>query len=125
VQSLHYDFVEEGPVDHPYFHVQLTDEVIPADDLRSTHFELELPGQHESNDCWVTTRIPTPDMTLASVIYCLVADHLAAENFAQFAETVQSIQNRLPAPSFESIKKSLEKSSIHFKSSHWFAHMQK
>src|SRR5579862_2232166 len=35
VQSLHYDFVRDGQADHPYFHVQLSDETIPEEDLRS------------------------------------------------------------------------------------------
>jgi hypothetical protein len=121
VQSLHYDFVEGGQNDHPFFHVQLTDELIPEEDLRSAGFELSVPAS--ANECWVTTRIPTPDMTLASVIYCLVADHLGAINFTQFAQNVESIQNRIPAPSFETIKQSLNESTAHFKSSHWFAHM--
>lgn len=122
-QSLHYDFVEGGQADHPFFHVQLTNEAIPADDLQSAGFALELPGEENTNECWVTTRIATPDMTLASVIYCLVADHVGAKRFAEFSETVQSIQNRLPPPNYDVIKKSLEKSPTHFKSSHWFAHM--
>jgi len=121
VQSLHYDFVEGGQDDHPFFHVQLSDELIPEDDLRSTGFELSVPSS--ANECWVTTRIPTPDMTLASVIYCLVADHLGAINFSEFAQNVESIQNRLPAPSFETIRKSLDRTTAHFKSSHWFSHV--
>ena len=123
VQALHYDFVMGGQTDHPFFHVQLSNEPISTDDLRSTGCELELPKQDSVNECWVTTKIPTPDMTLASVIYCLVADHLGANSFARFAETVDSIQKRLPPPSFDSIRKSIEESSMHFKSSHWFAHM--
>jgi hypothetical protein len=120
-QSLHYDFVEGGQHDHPFFHVQLTDELIPTDDLRSAGFELPVPVL--ANECYVTTKIPTPDMTLASVIYCLMADHLGASGFSQFAENVESIQNRIPAPKFEAIKKSLDHFKAHFKSSHWFSHM--
>jgi len=120
-QSLHYDFVEGGQHHHPFFHVQLTDELIPTDDLRSAGFELPVPVS--ANECYVTTRIPTPDMTLASVIYCLMADHLGAGGFSQFAENVESIQNRIPAANFEAIKKSLGQFTAHFKSSHWFSHM--
>ncbi len=120
-QSLHYDFVEGGQNAHPFFHVQLTDELIPLDDLRSAGFELPVPIS--ANECYVTTRIPTPDMTLASVIYCLMADHLGAGAFSQFSESVESIQNRIPAPNFEAIKKSLDQFKAHFKSSHWFSHM--
>lgn len=121
-QSLHYDFVEGGQQDHPFFHVQLTDELIPPEDLRSAGFQVSIPALE--NECYVTTRIPTPDMTLASVIYCLMADHLGAGGFAQFAAKVESIQNRIPAPNFERIKKSLERFDAHFKSSHWFSHMK-
>jgi hypothetical protein len=121
VQSLHYDFVEGGQHDHPFFHVQLTDELIPQEDLQNAGFDLSVAAS--GNECWVTTRIPTPDMTLASVIYCLMADHLGSSGFSEFAENVESIQNRIPAPSFEPIKKSLDASAAHFKSSHWFSHM--
>jgi hypothetical protein len=121
VQSLHYDFVEGGQNNHPLFHVHLTDELIPNDDLRSTGCELCVPAS--DNECWVATRIPTPDMTLASVIYCLVADHLGTVHFSRFAETVEAIQNQIPAPSYELIKVSLKQSTFHFKSSHWFSHM--
>jgi hypothetical protein len=119
VQALHYDFVEYGQNDHPFFHVQLSDEPIPE----AAEFELNLLTPAEPNECWVTTRIPTPDMTLASVLYCLIADHLGAGRFSQFAQKVQSIEDRLPPLGFESIRRSLERCPAHFKSSHWFAHM--
>jgi hypothetical protein len=124
VQSLHYDFVEGGQPHHPFFHVQLTHEPIPEADLRSTGFDLQLKLQEPSSECWVTTRIPTSDMTLASVLYCLVADHLGTGFFGQFAERVHSIQERLPPPSFDALKNSIQKSAAHLKSSHWFAHMR-
>lgn len=124
VQALHYDFVEPGQADHPYFHVQLSDEPIPNAELRASGFDLDLAAPKESNECWVTTRIPTPEMTLASVLYCLVADHLGESQFDQFSRTVKSIEDRLPPPAFDSIKVSLERSPKHFKSSHWFAHMR-
>jgi hypothetical protein len=124
VQALHYDFVDHGQTDHPFFHVQLSDEAIPPADLRASGFEMDLPLPGESNQCWVATRIPTPDMTLASVLYCLVADHLGAPRFAEFSKTVQSIESRLPPPAFDYIKQSLVKFPSHFKSSHWFSHTQ-
>ncbi len=120
-QSLRYDFVDGGQEDHPYFHVHLTDELIPEEDLRATGFAFNVSSS--SNKCWVTTKIPTPDMTLASVIYCLVADHLGAIRFNQFAQSVRGIQDRLPPLRFERIKTSINLSSGHFKSSHWFSHM--
>ena len=120
-QSLHYDFTDTGQKDHPFFHVHLTDGRIPEGDLRNAGFELQLPEQ--PSECWVTTRIPTPDMTLASVLYCVVADHLGAGHFKEFARKVESIQGRLPHPGFDALKRSLRTSSKHLKSSHWFAHM--
>jgi hypothetical protein len=111
-QSLHFDFMATGQKDHPFFHAHLNDGRIPE----------ELPEQQ--SDCWVTTRIPTPDMTLASVLYCVVADHLGAGHFKQFAEKVESIQGRMPHPGFDALRRSLQTSSKHFKSSHWFAHMR-
>lgn len=122
-QSLRFDFPEGGKSDHPIFHVQLTTEQIPTDDVRKAGFDLELKLPDQANECWVTTRIPTPDMTLASVLYCLVADHLRTSFFRDFAARVHSIQERLPHPSFGTLKNSLQKTSTHFKSSHWFAHM--
>ncbi len=121
-QSLHFDFVVGGQTDHPIFHAQLTDEPIPEADLRSTGCDFKLKLTEPSTECWVTTRIPTPDMTLASVLYCIVADHLGTSFFRDFADRVHSIQERLPQPSFEALKMSLQESSSHFKCSHWFAH---
>ncbi len=123
-QSLHFDFVEGGQINHPIFHVQLIDEPIPEADLRGTGFDLELRLTQPPNECWVTTRIPTSDMTFASVLYCVVADHLGTDFFRDFAERVRSIQERLPHPCCDALKKSLQESSLHFKSSHWFAHMR-
>lgn len=122
VQSLHYDFGEQGKDNHPLFHVQVTNELISESDLRATDFGLRVSSA-QSNMHGVTTRIPTPDMTLASVLYCLVADHSKADIFIPFAERIHSIQDRLPPPCFDMLQKSLQKSKNHFKSSHWFAHM--
>jgi hypothetical protein len=121
-QSLHFDFVEGGQTDHPIFHVQLTDELLPEADLRSMGCDLDLKLTEPSPECWVTTRIPTSDMTFASVLYCIVADHLGTHFFRHFAERVDSIQEQLPQPSFDALKKSFQESSLTFKSSHWFAH---
>lgn len=123
VRAVHYDFEKGGQTGHPFFHAQLSDEAIADGDLRSTGFDLTLKLPEESNERCVGTRIPTPDMTLASVLYCLVADHLGAAIFTQFANNVHSIEGRLPPLSFDAIKESLQR-SVHFKSSHWFAHMQ-
>jgi hypothetical protein len=124
-QSLHFDFDEIGQADHPFFHVQLDRQLISKDDRQSAQFNLELlPSPSQAAECEVTTRIPTPDMTLTSVLYCLAADHLRSDIFQQFAERVHRIQDRLPLLSFDALKKSVARSPDHFKSSHWFAHTQ-
>jgi len=124
VQSLHFDFVEGGQPDHPFFHVQLSDELIHEDKRQSARFDLAVLSSGLPNECWVTTRIPTPDMTLTSVLYCLVADHLGGGIFSEFKRRVDPIKDRLPAVRFDALKNSVQKSSVHFKSFHWFAHMQ-
>jgi hypothetical protein len=121
VQSLHYDFVAGGQTCHPLFHVQLTHELI---DLEGIEVDIELKLQDDPSLCWVTTRIPTSDMTLASVLYCLVADHLSEGIFREFEKHFLSIQERLPRLSYGPLKDSVSNSE-HFKSSHWFAHMAK
>ena len=122
-RSLHYDFVAGGQIDHPLFHVQLTLEPIPENDLLNDGFydRLKIP---KGRECGVTTRIPTSDMTFPSVLYCLVADHLENAIFKQFTKDVDSIlPSRLPSPNFDTLMTSLQQSSSpHFKSSHWFAH---
>jgi hypothetical protein len=119
VQSLHYDFVAGGQPCHPLFHAQLTHELAAVEGIE---VDIELKLQDEPNLCWVTTRIPTSDMTLASVLYCLVADHLGPGIFDEFQKRFLSIQERLPRLSYGALKDSVSKSG-HFKSSHWLAHM--
>jgi hypothetical protein len=129
VQSLHYDFDEGGQPAHPFFHLQLNVEPIPQDELVDSGFDIEFSLPAPAPECWVTTRIPTSDMTFASVLYCLMADHLGTDTtgigagiFAQFNETVSKLQDRLPPLSFNALRQSVQRSSD-FKSSHWFAHM--
>ena len=123
VQSLHFDFDENGQAEHPFFHVQLTHELISDADRQSAKFDLELnPSPDQAGECAVTTRIPTPDMTLTSVLYCLAADHLRSDVFQKFAERVRSIHDRLPLLRFEALRESVMKSPEHFKSPHWFTH---
>lgn len=120
IRLLHFDFAQGGQSRHPFFHVQLVDELISSD-LRNFGIDLTPRPPHQSNQEWIPSRIPTPDMTLASVLYCLAADHLENGEFAQFEERVRTIQDRLPILRFAALKKSLD-ASKHFKSSHWYAH---
>ena len=125
VQSLHYDFQGGGQTNHPFFHVQLTDEPIDPGDLAKAGFVLALKPCRRLRQRQIMTKIPTPDMTLCSVLYCLVADHLEGGFLAQLAESVDPIQGRLPLLSFDALSASLKKYPAHFKSSHWFAHTLK
>ncbi len=115
-QSLHYDFVAGGQPCHPLFHVQLTHQLI---DVEGIEVDIELKLQDEPSLCCVTTRIPTSDMTLASVLYCLVADHLSEGIFREFEKRFLSIQDRLPRLRYAPLKDRIARSG-HFKSCHWF-----
>jgi len=126
VQSLHYDFDANArpTYPHPIFHVQLNVEFVrfSENELRSMGFDAELDVPQEHNECRVTSRIPTPEMTFPSVLYCLVADHLGAGIFKDFAEDVDPmLKEQLPHPDIALLKTSLRESPAHIKSSHWFA----
>jgi hypothetical protein len=120
VRLLHFDFQEGGQTRHPLFHVQMMDEVIP-EDIGSFGADIEPRMRLKSNQESIPSRIPTSEMTVASVLYCLAADHLGDGKFGEFAKRVCAIQSRLPKLRFEALKKSLN-ASKDFKSSHWFAH---
>lgn len=122
-QSLHFDFDENGQIDHPFFHLQLTDEPIAADECMAAHVDFEMQ-ETDRTECYVTTRIPTCDMTLTSVLYCVAADHLGGTIFNGFAQRVDAMQDRFPPLRFEALKNSVAETSVHFKSIHWFAHMR-
>jgi hypothetical protein len=128
-QALHYDFDEAGQPAHPFFHVQLTVDPIPQHELASKGIVVDFEVPNPAGECFVASRIPTPDMTFASVLYCLMADHMGAGTgsgpaiFDTFANNVRPIQPRLPTLSFEALRNSLQASFGNFKSPHWFAHM--
>lgn len=123
VQSMHYDFVQGGQTGHPIFHLHLDTKTLEFEDLREMGVDVEqLHLPEAANECWLTTRIPTADMTFPSVLYCLAGDHLPGGIFSQFSERSRAIQERMPALEFQPLKESL-RTSAHFKSSHWFAHM--
>jgi hypothetical protein len=128
-QALHYDFDAAGQPAHPFFHVQLTEDPIPQHELASAGINVDFEVRNPAGECFVATRIPTSDMTFASVLYCLMADHMGAGTapgpgiFASFAKNVKSIEARLPQLSFDALRNSLRGSFDSFKSAHWFAHM--
>lgn len=128
-QALHFDFDEAGQPAHPFFHVQLTEDPIPQHELAGIGINVDFEVRDPTGECFVATRIPTSDMTFASVLYCLMADHMGAGSgsgpaiFASFANSVKAIQGRLPLLSFDALRNSFQASFASFKSSHWFAHM--
>ena len=128
-QALHYDFDEAGQPAHPFFHLQLMDDPIPQNELANTGINVEFEVREPAGECFVATRIPTADMTFASVLYCLMADHMGAGTgsgpaiFTAFAKNVKTIQGRLPPLSFDALRNSFQASFRNFKSPHWFAHM--
>ncbi|HXN47734.1 MAG TPA: hypothetical protein VN893_13900 [Bryobacteraceae bacterium] len=119
-QALHYDFVREGQEQHPFFHAHLTAQLVCLSEFHDT--DLGVDRREGAPETPIGARIPTSDMTIASVLYCLAADHLEPAIFEKFAKEVRAIEDRLPMLRFDALKASLEGNRDHFKSSHWFAH---
>jgi hypothetical protein len=122
IQSIHFDYNNEEAC-HPIFHVQLcTDTISPEDAIG-----LEFPYQWDGTPlvCFGRSRIPTPDMTLTSVLVCLAADHLTDRHadFTKFVDQVRPLQEKMPMPSFDRTKVSIKDNPERLQSSHWFAHM--
>jgi hypothetical protein len=121
LHTVHFDYGPEQAC-HPIFHAQISPDCvqIPAEDLIDLGHELEAQG---AANIFKNARIPTSDMTLSSVLLCLVADHIDHAFFSDFRGRVRELQDRLPRPSFEKTRASLLAQSNHFRSVHWFAHM--
>jgi hypothetical protein len=120
VECIHYDYVHPPQDDqHPVFHAQFDDKPITPDGgLRgSFNYTVEFKGFR----CFKSARIPTADMTFSSVLLSLAADHLGGSFFQSFKEKVLSLQDRLPHPDIEDLRRSLGSRCTHLKSSHWFA----
>jgi hypothetical protein len=125
LHTVHFDF---GPqqICHPTFHAQLTaDPIIPPDDeAEELKCEVHFTPTFDKGRCFQNARIPTCDMTLASVLLCLAADHLGVEFFREFKANVIEIQKSMPVPSYdEEMRKSLGGDLRRLSSSHWFAHL--
>jgi len=80
LHTMHFDF---GPPSmcHPTFHAQLSNQPVlpPVEESRELNCELQLANNNVR--CFGNARIPTCDMTLSSVLLCLVADHIGDEFF--------------------------------------------
>jgi hypothetical protein len=122
LHSVHYDF--GPPLDcHPTFHAQFTaNPVIPTIE-ETAEIKCELQFEHAAGRCFKNARIPTSDMTFASVLLCLAADHLGGQFFLDFRAKVLEIQKAMPQPDYEALRSSLADESTHLSNSHWFAHM--
>jgi hypothetical protein len=123
VQALHYDLSDVDQECHPFFHVHLTAQRVCLSEFSDV--DLGIDSRVDKPETAIATRIPTSDMTVASVLYCLAADHLDPSIFEKFASAVHGIQGELPAVCFDHLQGSLDKNRTHFKSSHWFAHALK
>jgi len=118
LQAFHYDYDPE-PFDHPLFHMQVTNRCIAltAADIASLEVRLPIEGAPPVLRC---ARVPTCDMTLASVLLCLAADHVGGTIFNEFMEKICELQADLPQPAIELLGNSLGAPVRNVRSSHWF-----
>jgi hypothetical protein len=122
LHSMHFDF--EGAQDnHPVFHAQLcTDRVaVPEQHARKLAFEYQLDEAIPT--CFQRARIPTSDMTFASVLLCIAADHLEPKFFKEFLQAVVDIQAKMPLPPCSQTRDSITATAGQLRSYNWFAHM--
>jgi hypothetical protein len=121
LQSVHFDFGGQQDC-HPVFHVQICADPIQLDQKTAEELEFEFRIEADHVSCSRDTRIPTCDMTIASVLLCLAADHFAKPFFCQFRDKAVELQPQLPQPTFLILRESLAANLQHLSSSHWFAH---
>lgn len=121
LQAFHYDF-DPGQKDHPLFHMQVTNRCIalPAADIEELEVQMPASVTPAVLRC---ARVPTCDMTLASVLLCLAADHVGGPLFAEFLTKICELQNEMPQPNIETLGQSLGAPVKNVRSSHWFRHM--
>lgn len=119
LQAFHYDY-DPGQADHPLFHMQVTNRCIAltAADISSLEVRLPVAGAPPVLRC---ARVPTCDMTLASVMLCLAADHVGGTIFNEFLKKICELQEELPQPAIELLGDSLGAPVRNMRSSHWFA----
>jgi len=121
LQSMHFDFAGEEDC-HPVFHAQVCADPISLDSQTATELEFDFAVDSSAVSCFRDARIPTSDMTVASVLLCLAADHLGKPFFCQFRDKAIDLQPHLPQPAFALLKQSLTAEPQHLSSSHWFTH---
>lgn len=120
LQAFHFDH-DPAQADHPLFHLQVTNRCIPLTDEEALELEFTMPAE-AGDKVLRCARVPTCDMTLASVLVCLTADHVGGKIFAEFLESICALQGEMPLPNIGKLSASLGGPIINVRSSHWFRH---
>lgn len=121
LQAFHYDF-EPTQRDHPLFHMQVTNRCITLSPEDTQELEIQIPAA-VAPTVLRCARVPTCDMTLASVLLCLAADHVGGELFAEFFDRICELQKEMPRPNIDALGQSLGGGISDIRSSHWFRHV--
>jgi hypothetical protein len=121
LQAFHYDY-DPGQADHPLFHLQVTNRSIALSSAESEQLDMQMPAA-VSPAVLRCARVPTCDMTLASVLLCLAADHVGGALFAEFLAKICEFQKEMPQPNIDKLGQSLGTPVQNVRSSHWFRHV--
>lgn len=122
LQSIHFDY---GALQdcHPTFHAQVTNEPITLTEDQALELDF-VYAVSDGNQSWFNNaHIPTSDMTFASVLLCLAADHIPVNFFRPVLEFFRSSCEAFPKPTFTALRTSLADHPNHLRSLHWFSHM--
>jgi len=124
LQAFHFDY-NPCQRDHALFHMQVTNTCITlsGNEAEALKVEFTIP-QNTNPKCLRSARVPTCDMTLASVLLCLAADHIGGSFFTEFLERVRELQVKMPQPLIGKLRRSLAAAPAHLHSSHWFMHLK-
>ncbi len=120
LQAFHYDYASDQP-DHPLFHLQVTNRCIALSQQDCEQLDIELPAE-VAPGVLRCARVPTCDMTLASVLLCLAADHVGGELFTEFLDKLCEYQREMPQPNIDKLIESFGNPVQDIRSSHWFRH---
>ena len=120
LQAFHYDYAT-NQVDHPLFHMQVTNRLITLSETDSEQLEMKMPAEIPPA-VLRCARVPTCDMTLASVLVCLAADHVGGQLFTEFLTKICEYQKQMPQPNIEKLVASFGAPIQNVRSSHWFRH---
>jgi hypothetical protein len=114
--SLHYDFENPPKPAHPVFHAQLG-ELKLEDEIKSLRIEHEI--RPPTVDLYGNARIPTPHMSICSVLIALAADHLPNDKFEDFLKKVKTCYVVKLESKCNALRKSLG-SCGNLHSHHWY-----